>query len=303
MSRFSHETVLLCETVDLLNVKQSGLYIDCTTGGGGHSLRIAEKGGSLVCFDADATAIVAAKERLAEYSGVRYINTNFAEMADYDIDEADGILMDLGVSSYQLDTADRGFSFHENAPLDMRMNPAGGLSAFDVVNDYPADKLMEILYEYGEEKFARGIVNSLIKARADSPVKTTGELAEIIRNSVPQSVRNAKNPCRKTFQAIRIEVNDELGSLNKGLREGFRLLKKSGRFAVITFHSLEDRIVKKTFAEFTAGCDCPKTLPICVCGKTPSAVSVTRKPVTPSESEIQQNRRSRSAKLRVIEKL
>jgi len=309
MNQFNHTTVLLDETIDALNIVSSGLYIDCTTGGGGHSLKIAERGGRLICFDADESAISAAKARLAGHE-VRFINANFADMANYTEKSAvDGILMDLGVSSHQLDTAERGFSFHEDAPLDMRMTTSGvcsgfaGNCAFDIVNDYPADRLTEILYEYGEEKYARRIVNAIIAARKTAPIETTGQLAEIIRCNVPLSVRNAKNPCRKTFQAIRIEVNNELGNLAKGLDAGFDILKQGGRFAVITFHSLEDRMVKKKFAELTAGCDCPRSLPICVCGKTPKAVHVTRKPIIPSETELESNRRARSAKLRVIEKL
>jgi 16S rRNA (cytosine1402-N4)-methyltransferase len=304
---FSHTTVLLNESVAALNVKAGGLYIDCTTGGGGHSLAIAGKGARLICFDVDTDAIAAAKSRLAAFpdSQVRFINANFADMADYDIGETEGVLMDLGVSSHQLDTAERGFSFHEDAPLDMRFGGANdtNVSAYDVVNDYPEDRLIRILYEYGEEKYAKGIIRGVIAARQSAPIKTTGELAEIIRCNVPASVRNAKNPCRKTFQAIRIEVNDELGSLSRGLGAGFDVLARGGRLAVITFHSLEDRLVKKRFAELTAGCDCPRELPLCVCGKTPRAVQITRKPIVPSESEINSNRRARSAKLRVIEKL
>jgi len=300
---FKHTSVLLNETIEQLNIKPNGLYIDCTTGGGGHSIEIARKlksGGRLICFDVDEAALTAAKARLSDYEPT-FIKDNFSNISNHNIDKTDGILMDLGVSSHQLDTAERGFSFHEDAPLDMRMCDSG-VSAYEIVNDYPAEKLIEILFEYGEEKYARGIVNAIVKARESSPIKTTGELAEIIRNNVPLKVRNAKNPCRKTFQAIRIEVNDELGNLSKGLNSAFELLKPSGRLAVITFHSLEDRLVKKRFAEFTAGCDCPKTLPLCVCGKTAKAIAVTRKPIAPSEKELNENRRARSAKLRVIEK-
>jgi 16S rRNA (cytosine1402-N4)-methyltransferase len=314
---YSHVSVLLDKTIELLNVKQGGMYIDCTTGGGGHSLAIAgklENSGRLICFDVDSSAIAAAKERLCGYE-VQFVNANFADMAHYiEKNKADGIVMDLGVSSHQLDTAERGFSFHEDAPLNMRMaqipcshtvfraDYAEQKSAFDVVNDYPAEELVKILYEYGEEKHARGIVNGIVAARNAAKIETTGQLAEIIRCNVPISVRNAKNPCRKTFQAIRIEVNDELGNLEKGLSAGFEILRPGGRFAVITFHSIEDRLVKKKFAEFTAGCDCPRNLPLCVCAKTPKAVHITRKPEKPCEDEISGNRRARSAKLRVIEK-
>jgi 16S rRNA (cytosine1402-N4)-methyltransferase len=270
-------------------------------------LKIARKGGKLICFDADEEAITAAKAKLENYE-VRFIHDNFANMANHGIEpnSIDGILMDLGVSSHQLDTAERGFSFHEDAPLNMRMNNNGseyGISAHNVVNDYPPQRLTEILFEYGEEKYARRIVQAIVAARNAAEIKTTFELAEIIRNNVPISVRNAKNPCRKTFQAIRIEVNDELGSLTKGIETGFRLLKPAGRFAVITFHSLEDRLVKKAFAKFTAGCECPKSLPLCVCGKEPQSVAITRKPITANETELEQNRRARSAKLRVISKV
>jgi 16S rRNA (cytosine1402-N4)-methyltransferase len=298
---FNHISVLLNETIDLLGIIPGGLYADCTTGGGGHSYEIARRGGRLICFDADAQAITAAKSRLLGYD-VRFINDNFASIEDYDLPPIDGILMDLGVSSYQLDTPERGFSFHEDAPLDMRLSSTGK-SAFDIINDYPADRLTEILYEYGEEKYARRIVSAIIAARETADIKTTGELAEIIRCNVPLSVRNAKNPCRKTFQAIRIEVNDELGSLAKGLDTGFALLKPGGRFAVITFHSLEDRMVKKKFAELMAGCDCPKNLPLCVCGKSAKASAITRKPLVAGQAELDANRRARSAKLRVIEKI
>lgn len=303
MNSYSHDTVLLEETVNALNVKPGGLYIDCTLGGGGHSLKIAEQGGRLVCFDLDITAIEAAKSRLHGFNA-EYINANFADMSNYlPSSTAAGVLMDLGVSSPQLDIAARGFSFHEDAPLDMRMGEGIVNTAYDVVNGYSEERLVKILYEYGEEKYSKSIVRGIIAARQSNPVKTTGELAEIIRRNVPVSVRNAKNPCRKTFQAIRIEVNNELDSLSKGLDAGFALLGTEGRFAVITFHSLEDRLVKKRFSEFTAGCDCPRSLPLCVCGKTPKAAHITRKPVTASEEELKRNRRARSAKLRVIQKL
>jgi 16S rRNA (cytosine1402-N4)-methyltransferase len=302
---FNHTTVLLRETVDALNIDPAGLYVDCTTGGGGHSVAIAEKLGRLgrlICFDMDESAIIAAQKRL-EGHNVTFINDNFSCMMNYDVIGASGIVIDAGVSSVQLDTADRGFSFHvEDSPLDMRMGTKTPISAYDVVNGYSESEFVRVLYEYGEEKYARSIARAVVKARRQASLRTTGELAEIIRNNVPHSYRNAKNPCRKTFQAIRIEVNDELGNLSKGLRAGFDALQIGGRFAVITFHSLEDRLVKRTFAEFTAGCDCPRELPICVCGKEPRAVHVTRKPIVPSEYELEQNRRARSAKLRVIEK-
>ncbi|MCL2754182.1 MAG: 16S rRNA (cytosine(1402)-N(4))-methyltransferase RsmH [Oscillospiraceae bacterium] len=307
---FNHRSVLLHETIALLDIKGGGLYVDCTTGGGGHSAAIAAKlaeyggaKGKLICFDRDASAITAAKSRLSQYKNIEFINANFADMAEYDICGADGVVMDLGVSSHQLDTAERGFSFHEDAPLDMRMNAEDALSAYNIVNEYSQEDLTRILFEYGEEKHARAIARGIIRRRELSPVTTTGELAEVIRTNVPLSYRNAKNPCRKAFQAIRMEVNDELPSLERGLQAAFAALKSGGRFAVITFHSLEDRLVKRTFAGFAQGCDCPRELPLCVCGKRPKAAHVTRKPVEPGEGELADNRRARSAKLRAVEKL
>ncbi|MCL1903866.1 MAG: 16S rRNA (cytosine(1402)-N(4))-methyltransferase RsmH [Oscillospiraceae bacterium] len=301
---FKHTTVLLKQAVDALNVKPNGLYIDCTAGGGGHSIEIAKKGGRLICFDVDITAVESCEDRLKRLVGADYrmINANFADMTNYINDGANGILMDLGVSSPQLDIIERGFTYHGDAPLDMRMSATSGTySAYDVVNTYSEEELTKILYEYGEEKYAKGIVRGILAARQAAPIKTTGQLAEIIKRNVPLSVRNAKNPCKKTFQAIRIEVNDELGSLSRGLDAAFELLLPKGRLVVITFHSLEDRLVKKRFAELTAGCDCPPRLP-CVCDKVPRATHITRKPIVPDENELQINRRARSAKMRVIEK-
>jgi len=304
MSEFRHIPVLLNETVAALNVREDGLYVDCTVGGGGHSLEIAKRidftRGGLICFDKDKAAIEAAKERLSGYPAV-FVNADFAEIAEYAA-SADGVLMDLGVSSRQLDSEERGFSYHADAPLDMRMGDSE-LSAKILVNDYSEEELIRVLFEYGEEKFARGIARGIINSREKSPIETTGQLAEIIKQNVPLSVRKAKNPCRKTFQAIRIEVNDEINSLKNGISAAFGLLRKGGRLAVITFHSLEDRIVKNIFGGYTSGCDCPKELPLCVCGKTPSARDVTRKPVTPGENELLANRRARSAKLRAIERI
>ncbi len=305
---FSHISVLLTPTVDGLDIKPDGIYVDCTAGGGGHSLEIAKRlsdKGRLICFDQDKEAIAAATKRLEGYSPI-FINRNFStiknSLNEIGIKKIDGAMMDLGVSSYQLDNGERGFSFHEDAPLDMRMS-GEGLSAYDVVNEYSPDELTRILFEYGEEKFARGIVNGIVKARNIAPVKTTGELAEIIKNNVPLKVRREKNPCRKTFQAIRIEVNDELGVLKTALDDAFELLNPGGRLSIITFHSLEDRIVKLKFRELCEGCTCPKEFPVCVCGNTPKAKLVNRKPITADENELQDNPRSRSAKLRVLEKL
>ncbi len=307
MTEFSHITVLLKETVDGAFTDPKGTYADLTTGGGGHSLELAKRldGGRLICFDQDAEAIAAARERLSGYP-VTFVQRNFCELGDVldelGIEALDGIVADLGVSSHQLDTAERGFSFHNDAPLDMRMS-GEGLSARDVVNDYTFEELRRILYEYGEEKFAPKIADGIINARAVSPIETTGELAEIIKKSVPAAYRREKNPCRKSFQAIRIEVNRELDVLETALQVGFDRLKIGGHFSVITFHSLEDRIVKNRFKEFCTGCTCPPEFPVCVCGKLPRGRLVTKKPVTASEEELAANVRSRSAKLRIIEKI
>ncbi|MCM1299019.1 MAG: 16S rRNA (cytosine(1402)-N(4))-methyltransferase RsmH [Firmicutes bacterium] len=304
---FSHKSVLLKESVEGLNIDPSGTYIDCTAGGGGHSLEIAKRlrGGRLICFDRDSEAIEAAKIRLKDYSPI-FVNRNFADMKEVlrelGIEGADGILMDLGVSSYQLDNRERGFSYHDDAPLDMRMSGEGE-SARDVVNEYEEKELIRILQLYGEEKFAASIARGIVKAREQAPIETTAELAEIIRTHVPERVRNEKNPCRKTFQAIRIEVNRELDALQTALSDGFELLNKGGRMAVITFHSLEDRIVKNAYREYCTGCTCPPEFPVCVCGKKPRAALVNKKPVTASEQELEENQRSRSAKLRILEKL
>ena len=304
---FSHRSVLLKESIEGLDIKPQGIYADCTTGGGGHSLEIEKRlrGGTLICFDQDKEAIAAAKERLKEYSPI-FVNRNFADIKDavsgLGISGLDGILMDLGVSSYQLDNRERGFSYHDDAPLDMRMSGSGE-SARDVVNEYDEESLVRILQLYGEEKYARSIVKGIVRQRAVSPVETTAQLAEIIRNNVPAKVRNEKNPCRKTFQAIRIEVNRELEVLEKGIADGFDLLNVGGRMAIITFHSLEDRIVKNAFREYCTGCTCPPEFPVCVCGRTPRAVLVNKKPIAASQEELEENPRSRSAKLRVLEKV
>lgn len=308
---FRHTTVLLKETVDGAFGDAAGIYADLTTGGGGHSLELAERlsGGRLICFDRDREAIEAAGGRLKGLP-VTLVNRNFIEMNEvFDemgIEKLDGIIADLGVSSHQLDDAERGFSFHNDAPLDMRMGGAKSgelLSARDVVNDYAEEELRRILFEFGEEKFAAKIARGIAEARADKPIERTGELAEIIKRSVPAAYRREKNPCRKSFQAIRIEVNGELEALDKALSDGFNRLKVGGRMAVITFHSLEDRIVKERFREFCTGCTCPPEFPVCVCGKKPRGELLTRKPITPSAEELEANPRSRSAKLRVIKKL
>lgn len=305
---FSHISVLLDESINGLDIKPDGIYVDCTAGGGGHSFEIARRlssEGRLISLDRDPDAIIAASERLAGFPNAKVIKSNFSDIRNV-LDElgvsgVDGILMDLGVSSHQLDTESRGFSYHSDAPLDMRMSQEG-MSAFDVVNTYSEKELAKIIFEYGEEKFSRQIAANIVRARAVSPVATTLELAEIIKNSVPQKVRREKNPCKKTFQAIRIAVNGELDHLSKGLDEAFYSLKKGGRLAVITFHSLEDRLVKQRFAGWCKGCTCPPDFPQCICGNNPEGVLVNRKPVEPAQKELDENNRSRSAKLRVIER-
>ncbi len=304
---FSHVSVLLKETVDGAFTDPNGVYADLTTGGGGHSLELAKRldGGRLICFDQDKEALEAAGERLKGLP-VTLVRSNFCEMksvlADLGIKELDGIIADLGVSSHQLDTAERGFSFHNDAPLDMRMS-GEGLSARDVVNEYDEGELAKILFDYGEEKFGNRIARGIVNARLTAPIETTGQLAEIIKSSVPAAYRREKNPCRKSFQAIRIEVNHELDVLETALTDGFDVLKIGGRMSVITFHSLEDRIVKNRFKEFCTGCTCPPEFPVCVCGRNPMGRLVDKKPITASPEELERNPRSRSAKLRIIEKI
>ena len=304
---FSHVSVLLKETVDGAFTDPNGVYADLTTGGGGHSLELAKRldGGRLICVDQDKEALEAAGERLKGLP-VTLVRSNFCEMksvlADLGIKELDGIIADLGVSSHQLDTAERGFSFHNDAPLDMRMS-GEGLSARDVVNEYDEGELAKILFDYGEEKFGNRIARGIVNARLTAPIETTGQLAEIIKSSVPAAYRREKNPCRKSFQAIRIEVNHELDVLETALTDGFDVLKVGGRMSVITFHSLEDRIVKNRFKEFCTGCTCPPEFPVCVCGRKPMGRLVDKKPITASPEELERNPRSRSAKLRIIEKI
>ena len=304
---FSHVSVLLKETVDGAFTDPNGVYADLTTGGGGHSLELAKRldGGRLICFDQDKEALEAAGERLKGLP-VTLVRSNFCEMksvlADLGIKELDGTIADLGVSSHQLDTAERGFSFHNDAPLDMRMS-GEGLSARDVVNEYDEGELAKILFDYGEEKFGNRIARGIVNARLTAPIETTGQLAEIIKSSVPAAYRREKNPCRKSFQAIRIEVNHELDVLETALTDGFDVLKIGGRMSVITFHSLEDRIVKNRFKEFCTGCTCPPEFPVCVCGRKPMGRLVDKKPITASPEELERNPRSRSAKLRIIEKI
>lgn len=304
---FAHIPVLLEQCLDGLDIKPDGIYFDGTCGGAGHSREIAKRltTGRLIGIDRDPDAVAVASERLSGLPA-QVVRGNYSEIKqiadDLGICGADGILLDLGVSSYQLDNAERGFSYHNDAPLDMRMSK-GGTSARDIVNEYSKEQLTKILYEYGEEKFAPRIAETIIKKRSEKPVETTTELADIVRDSIPAKFRRDKNPCKKTFQAIRIAVNCEFDHLDRALDEGFELLKPGGRFCIITFHSLEDRIVKQRFAGWCKGCTCPPDFPVCVCGNKPKGKLVCRKPLEASEEELEANPRSRSAKLRIIEKL
>lgn len=301
---FSHYSVLLSECIDGLNIKPDGVYVDCTGGGGGHSSEIAKRliSGKLFTLDQDPDAISVLKERLLKFDTVNIIQSNFSQIDKVVDTPCDGILFDLGVSSYQLDNGDRGFSYKQDAPLDMRMSKSG-LSAYDVVNTYEEADIARILFEYGEERFSRQIARNIVKSRNIAPVKTTSALADIIATSLPAAARRAKNPCKKSFQAIRIEVNKELSSLSEGLDNAFSVLKSGGRMCVISFHSLEDRLVKQRFASWCRGCTCPSEFPVCVCGNKPKARLVSRKPLLPTENELSENKRSKSAKLRILEKL
>ncbi len=304
---FKHFSVLLDESLEGLNIKPDGIYVDGTAGGAGHSREIAKRltTGRLIAIDRDPDAIKTATERLSGLPAT-VVHSNYSEidkiLADSDISGIDGMLLDLGVSSYQLDNGERGFSYHTDAPLDMRMSREG-LSAKDVVNTYSYNELCRILFEYGEEKFAKSIANNIVKAREHGEIETTSQLADIIRASIPQKFRREKNPCKKTFQAIRIEVNNELGGLSDALDKAFDALNVGGRLCIITFHSLEDRLVKQRFASFCQGCTCPPEFPVCVCGKTPRGKLISRKPIEPTAEELAVNNRSHSAKLRIIEKL
>lgn len=307
---FKHVSVLLDECIEGLAIKPDGIYCDGTAGGAGHSREIAkrldaQKGGKLIAVDRDPEAVAVAAKRL-EGLPAQVVRGNYSEIDDIfaglGLKGADGILLDLGVSSYQLDNAERGFSYHNDAPLDMRMS-GEGLSARDVVNGYDYQSLSRIIFEYGEEKFARSIAQKIVKARDEKPIETTLELAEIIRSAVPQKARREKNPCKKTFQAIRIEVNSELEHLSVALDKAFDLLNVGGRLCIITFHSLEDRLVKQRFQTFCRGCICPPDFPVCICGQTPRGKLVNRKPIEAGEEELAANNRSRSAKLRIIEKI
>lgn len=305
---FNHISVLLDETIQSLDIKENGIYVDCTAGGGGHSSAILKAlgDGRLIAFDQDPDAIEVLNERLGADRRVTIVRSNFENLrqvlSELGIDKVDGILADLGVSSHQLDTAERGFSVHNDAPLDMRMSQSG-TSAADLVNTLGERELARIITSYGEEKFARSIARNIVKERSVEPITTTLRLAEIIKYSIPAAARRSGgHPARKTFQALRIAVNGELDKLNDTLDDMFDLLKAGGRLSIITFHSLEDRMVKKRFSQFCEGCTCPKEFPVCVCGKTPRG-ELPFKFVTASEEELERNPRSRSATLRTIEKL
>ena len=307
---FKHVPVLLNETVDYLQVKAGGIYVDCTLGGGGHSLEILNrlKGtGTLIGIDQDLDAIKAAKEKLKDFSNVIYVHDNFYNidkiLQNLEIPSVDAIMMDLGVSSFQLDEAQRGFSYMKDAPLDMRMDTQSQLSAYYVVNNYTEEQLLKVLWEYGEEKFARRIVHKILEQRAAQPIKTTGELAKLIKESIPARFQKQGHPAKKTFQAIRIEVNKELVILDKSIQDSVNHLNVKGRIAVITFQSLEDRIIKNKFRSLENPCICPRDFPVCACGRIPSLKVLTRKPIEPSEAEMESNPRSKSAKLRVAQKI
>ncbi len=306
---FVHVSVLLKEAIDGLNIKKDGIYIDCTAGGGGHSLEIVKAGGKLVCFDRDLDAIAAVKERLRGYED-RYIavHSNYADFASeldrLGIDKIDGAIMDLGVSSYQLDCTERGFSYNSDARLDMRMDREAPLSAYEVVNEYDESELARIIFEYGEERFSRKIAQRIVQRRTQSPIESTLELSEIIKSAMPAASKaEGHHPAKRTFQAIRIEVNSELSIIAPTIEAIAKRLNPGGRISIITFHSLEDRAVKNAYAALSSGCICPKDFPICVCGHKPEIKTVNKKPILPSETELETNPRARSAKLRIAEKI
>jgi len=308
---FKHIPILKDEIIEMLNIKPNGTYVDCTVGGAGHSSAICEKldsVGTLVCFDKDLEALSVSEERLSKFKASKYfIHSDFhnfeEKLNELNIDKVDGVLIDLGVSSYQLDNSERGFSYMNDGELDMRMDKTQKLSAYNVVNEYSSEKLTKILYEYGEEQFTKSIVSNIIKTRGQSPIASTKQLVEIINASVPVKVRIDKASVKRVFQAIRIEVNGELAGLEQTLLDIINKLKKGGRLAVLTFHSLEDRIVKNVFKRESTDCLCDKKLPICVCKHKASIKLVNRKPIIASKEEMENNSRSKSAKLRVIEKL
>lgn len=300
---FVHKSVLFDEAIEALKPDNTKIIVDGTAGGGGHSREIAKSAKMLIAVDRDPDAITVLNERLGSMENVTIVNDNFSNikniMSTLCVEKIDGLLLDLGVSSFQLDTADRGFSFHKDAPLDMRMSKSG-LSARDVVNTYSEEELADIIFRYGEEKFSRRIASNIVKARVDKPIETTFELVDIIKKSMPQRAMRDAHPARRTFQAIRIEVNGELDVLKRALDDALDCLNSGGRIAVITFHSLEDRIVKERFNEWAKGCICPKEFPVCVCGNKPKGKVF--KAQSPSAAELDENPRARSSRLRVFEK-
>ena len=308
---FKHVSVLLNECIEGLNIKDNGIYVDGTLGGGGHSSEILKKlsdKGLLIGIDQDRDALKAASARLQNYKNVKYVHNNFYNvdsiLNELGIEKIDGMPMDLGVSSYQLDTGDRGFSYMQDAPLDMRMNRDNSLSAYEVVNNYDEEELYRIIRDYGEEKFAKRIARFIVEKREEKNIETTLELVEIIKAAIPAKARReGPHPAKRTFQAIRIEVNSELSILNKAIEDGVNRLNKGGRMAIITFHYLEDRIVKLKFKELATACTCPKEFPICICGGKAKVKIISRKAIEPSKEEVDENPRSRSAKLRVIERI
>lgn len=309
MAEFSHKSVMLYETVDGLNINPSGIYVDGTAGGGGHSALIASKlneKGKLICFDRDPDAIKACEERLSKHKNVILINENYSSVKSslekIGIEKIDGLMLDLGVSSHQLDTRERGFSYHSDAPLDMRMSQKG-ISAADIVNTYSAKDLADIFYKYADEKFSFKIADEIVKTREINPINTTLQLAEIVSDCYPNKFKRNGHPARKVFQALRIAVNDEMGEVEKGIEDAFSILNPKGRLSIITFHSIEDRLVKQKFLSYTKGCTCPPDFPVCVCNNKSKAKLINRKPIVASEEELKENLRSRSAKLRILEKI
>ena len=308
---YAHMPVLLTECIDSLNLDPDGLYVDCTAGGGGHSLEICRRlssNGRLVCIDQDEDALNETSRVLIGYPNVTLVADNFFNLenifAEYGFGQASGFLADLGVSSYQLDKPERGFSYMHDAPLDMRMNRTGGNTAFDVLNKYPQSRLYRIISDYGEERWAKRIAEFIVKQRVETPINTTFELVNVIQRAIPRGARAEKShPAKRTFQAIRIEVNNELDILKPAINSMTSLLIPGGRICVVTFHSLEDRIIKNTFRNLENPCECPRELSVCVCGKKPQLRVITRKPILPDKQEIERNRRAHSAKLRVAQKL
>lgn len=308
---FSHKPVLLNEVIEGLNIKENGIYVDCTLGGAGHSAEIVKRlgqNGRLIGIDQDAEALQAAEKKLSKYKNYTLVHNNFSNidsiLRELNIEKADGILMDLGVSSYQLDNKERGFSYMQDAPLDMRMDKENPLSAFQVINYYDEESLYKIIRDYGEERFAKNIAKNIVVVRKERDIKGTLELVDIIVKSIPKKFRyEGSHPAKRTFQAVRIEVNGELRILDKSIGDSIKNLKKGGRLCVITFHSLEDREVKNKFKNLQDPCTCPKEFPICICGKKPEIKIITKKPIIPTEEETAENKRSKSSKLRICEKI